>query len=148
MAKIEWDEQLSMGVEEVDNQHKELIRIANVLLKAVENKRETRILENVIRRLREYTVFHFNSEETLMEKVSYPKRGEHAQAHNSLKNKVKKYQRVIYKKETLDPERVLKFLKIWLLKHILEKDRDFANFLHGQQEAPKAPPAQEEDPLP
>lgn len=134
MARLEWNEELSMGVEEIDRQHKELIRIANGLINAVALEREPRILKNVIRKLREYTVFHFNSEEALMEKTRYPKRGEHAKTHQNLKNNVKRYQRVIYKKEKLEPEAVLNFLKIWLLKHILESDMEFARFLHERNE--------------
>jgi len=137
MAKIEWSDKLSVGVEQIDNQHKELLRIANVLINAVSLGREVRVLENVLKRLREYTVFHFNSEEELMGDIRYPGRGDQAVEHARLKKEVKDYQRQIYKKEGLTPDEVLEFIKDWLLKHILTYDRELARFIHEQETSAK-----------
>lgn len=133
MSKIQWNSELSVGVEQIDDQHKELIRIANGLINAISLGRDERILSNVTRKLREYTVFHFASEERLMDEVHYPERGEHANEHARLKKHVKDYQRVIYKNEELTPETVLQFLKEWLLGHILTHDRELARFIHEQK---------------
>ncbi len=134
MTKLTWSDDLSVGVEQIDTQHKELIRIANGLINAVALGRGRKTTDNVLRRLREYTVFHFNSEEALMEKVHYPGRGEHAREHLGLKNNVKEFQRTLYIKEKITPGDVLSFLKIWLLKHILSADMDLANFIRSQKE--------------
>jgi len=138
MSKIQWNSELSVGVKQIDDQHKELIRIANGLINAISLKREERILGNVTRKLREYTVFHFASEEQLMDDIRYPKRGEHANEHIRLKKNVKDYQRIIYKHEDLTPETVLQFLKEWLLGHILTHDRELAQFIHEQEAEVKA----------
>lgn len=132
MAKIEWNDELSVGIEEIDDQHKELIRIANGLLKAISLERNERVLNNVIRRLREYTVHHFSSEEALMEQVRYPNRGVHSAEHQRLKQNVKDYQRLIYKHEDLTPTDMLNFMKEWLLGHILTHDRELANFINNK----------------
>ncbi len=132
MPAIKWSPDLSVGVPEIDTQHKRLIQIANGLINAVAKGSDQRVIGNVVRRLREYTVFHFNSEEKLMEDVHFRKRGEHAREHARLKDQVKQYQRTIYLKENLHPDAVLNFLKIWLLKHILETDRELADFIHAQ----------------
>lgn len=133
MPKIQWNKELSVGVTEIDDQHKELIRIANALINAVSLGRDERVLGNVIRRLREYTVFHFSSEEELMERMHYPARGEHASEHARLKKNVKDYQRLIYKKEDLTPGEMLGFIKEWLLGHILTYDRELAKFIHQKR---------------
>lgn len=134
MSRLEWNDSLRMDVEPIDSQHKELIRIANGLINAVSLGRDTRTLENVIRRLREYTVFHFHEEEALMERLRYDKRGEHALEHLRLKENVKNCQRLIYRKEELTPEAVLDFMKHWLLHHILESDLQFARFVHRRRQ--------------
>lgn len=130
MNKIQWNDELSVGVEQIDDQHKELIRIANALINAVTLERDQRIINNVLNKLREYTIHHFNSEEQLMEKIGFPKRGEHATEHARLKKEVKEYQHQVYLKENLTPDALLEFLKNWLLKHILTYDRDIARFMH------------------
>ena len=137
MERIQWSEELSVGIELVDSQHKELIRIANGLISAVVKQRGERVINNVVRRLRNYTVFHFNSEEKLMETVRYPKRGEHESEHAKLKQNVKGFQRDLYKGEKLTAEEVLNFLKIWLLKHILHSDRLLADFIHEREKSGK-----------
>ena len=111
MHLIKWPPEISVAVPLIDDQHKQLIAIANGLIKAVDRGLNSRVIKNVIRRLREYTVFHFNSEEKLMEEVLYPKRGEHANEHRRLKEQVKQYQRTIYYKENPSPEAVTNFIK-------------------------------------
>lgn len=132
MSKIQWNDELSVGVKLIDDQHKELIRIANGLINAVSKGADKRVLSNVIKRLREYTVFHFHSEEKLMMDARYPGRGEHEAEHNKLKLDVKRFQRDLYEKKKVSPDVVLGFIKTWLLKHILSADRDFARFLKEQ----------------
>ena len=131
MHRIEWTNQLSVGVPLIDSQHKELIRICNGLLSAVAKKRGERVLRNVVRRLREYTVFHFSSEERFMDKVRFPGRGGHALEHERLKRSVKRYQRLLYEREDLTADEVLRFLKGWLLKHILSQDFELADYVHA-----------------
>jgi len=133
MARLEWNSGLSVGVEQIDSQHKELIRIANGLVSAVEKKRTRHVVQNVVRRLRNYTVFHFNSEEKLMEAVRYPRRGEHQKEHEQLKEQVKWYQRRLYEMEEVKPENVLAFLKSWLIKHILHADFDLADHIRKRE---------------
>lgn len=135
MGRLQWSDELSVGVEMIDNQHKELIRIANGLISAVSKKRGDRVVQNVIRRLRNYTVFHFNSEEKFMEDMCYPKRGEHEAEHVILKESVKKFQRTLYEKKNLPPDAVLDFLKIWLIKHILSADIELSKFVHSEGKA-------------
>jgi hemerythrin len=141
MSRIEWSDELCMGVKQIDDQHRELIRIANVLMKAVSLGRDERVLTNVIKRLREYTVFHFNSEESLMEDVRYPERGDHMNEHRRLKQNVKDYQRILYKKEAISPEEIFIFIRGWLLEHILTSDRELARFIHEQAAADHSPGA-------
>lgn len=136
MKQIQWNDELCMNNEQVDSQHKELIRICNVLLKAVTDGKDKRIVNNVLRKLREYTVFHFSSEEGLMEKARYDKRAEHANEHARLKREVKDYQRMVYEHENLTPDAILEFLKNWLLGHILTYDREFARFIHEKKTTP------------
>ena len=148
MPSIQWSSQLSMDVPLIDDQHKQLIAIANTLIKAVSRDLDARVINNVVRRLREYTVFHFNSEEELMEKARFPKRGEHANEHRRLKEQVKQYQRTIYYKENLNPESVINFLKLWLIKHILESDQQLADFIHEQKKKEEAEKKAAEKPEP
>ncbi|QJB56679.1 bacteriohemerythrin [Pseudodesulfovibrio sp. zrk46] len=133
MPKIQWNKELSVGVNEIDDQHKELIKIANLLLETVEGPPDRNMVDSAIKQLREYTVFHFNSEEALMTEVRYPERGEHHAQHRKLKNDVKQFQRDMYEQQIPEPAVVLAFLRSWLLNHILTFDRKLAQFINDQK---------------
>lgn len=129
MSKIKWSDKLSVGVDEIDTQHKELIKIANALIHAVKTNKKERTINNVIKKLREYTVFHFNSEEKLMKRKNYDSYTEHSVEHKKLKKTVQQFQRSIYEGEQVSPTDLFMFMKTWLLKHILESDQKFSVFL-------------------
>ena len=71
MPAIQWTNDLSVGVKTIDYQHQALIRIANDLIDALVEGKSAGLVEDTVRKLREYTVFHFNYEERLMEKIHY-----------------------------------------------------------------------------
>ena len=77
MQKIEWTEELEVGVEMIDSQHHALIDIANNVIEAVENGEDKEAVDKTITKLREYTVFHFNEEEKLMEEIIFFFQAEH-----------------------------------------------------------------------
>ncbi len=136
MPQIQWSKELSVDVARIDTQHKQLIDIANKLLEAVEGTPDRNVVDLSIKKLREYTVSHFGSEEALMAEVRYPKRGEHQAEHRKLKNDVKQFQRDMYERRTPSPKQVLDFLRGWLLNHILTFDRELARFIHEQKSQP------------
>ncbi len=129
MTTINWNNELSVNVKEIDDQHKELIDIANTLINAVENKAGRTTVENVIKRLRAYTVAHFNAEEKLMREAKFPQLGVHEAEHAKLKRDVQQFQQELYKSKGPSPDAVLQFIKVWLLDHILTFDRGFARYL-------------------
>lgn len=137
MKKIKWSEELTLGVTQIDDQHRELLKITNGLINAIVIGRSSTTISNVVKKLREYTVFHFNSEEEFMSRIGYDKLSKHSTEHSNLKKKVKDFQRSIYKGEDIEPEELLELLKEWLLKHILESDRDIAVFIKREKISPK-----------
>jgi len=133
MKRLEWSDKLNLGVPQIDNQHKELIRLVNGLISAVSLDRPEKTINNVLKKLREYTVFHFNSEEVFMDSIGYDNLNKHVAEHIDLKKKVKEFQRSICKGESVEVMTLLDFLKPWLLNHILESDREIAAFIKREK---------------
>ena len=63
MALITWNNMLSTGVTEQDNQHKKLIDLINQLNDAMQAGKGSEVLGKVLAELVNYTVFHFGYEE-------------------------------------------------------------------------------------
>ncbi|MBU0546055.1 hypothetical protein KKA13_02255, partial [Patescibacteria group bacterium] len=90
--KFAWTKKYSVGVAEIDKQHKEFIKICNGLLDLAKEKSFT--LEEVkikIMRLGDYALYHFGTEEELFIKTKYPDASPHTKAHLQFRDKVKDY---------------------------------------------------------
>ena len=132
MAEIKWSDSLSLGVDEIDDQHMHLVDMANNLLLVIKLKKPQKEIRKLITELREYTVIHFADEEAYMEKISFPELEEHRREHKKLTEQVKDYQKTLYHQGEIDPHKVLEFLKTWLINHILTMDMEIAKFLKSR----------------
>lgn len=78
---INWTEELSVGVDLIDNQHKELFNRINDLITAIKSKTCKYKIGDVIKFLEDYVVSHFGEEEAYMKKFSYPHYDQHKAQH-------------------------------------------------------------------
>lgn len=129
MKTIQWDERLSLGIEELDKQHKGLLAIANEVIQAAGSSEWNEQVRDVMQRLREYTLRHFSAEEGYMEKILYPDLMLHKQEHKRLVRRVKEYQAQLEKGVEVSPAEVRAFLKEWLVEHILGTDMAIGRFV-------------------
>ncbi len=128
---FEWKDSLSVGVEEIDDQHKELIKRVDDLATSIQkNKGRDRIF-HLLNFMEDYTEFHFQSEEKYMERFDYPgtddHRGEHLRFMDvvaRLKGKFKEKGR----REDFAME-IQQFLIDWLILHIQNTDSEMGAFL-------------------
>ena len=67
---MDWSEEFSVGIPEIDAQHKVLLDILNALNRAGQDSRSVRRTRNLLwdklEELNEYAAFHFMTEEKLM----------------------------------------------------------------------------------
>jgi len=128
---VEWStEKLSVYVPGLDRQHMYLINTLNSLYAATVAGEGYKVLKDILRRLVEYSRFHFKSEEILMEKFGYPEdrlarhRSEHegfARAASSFRERYEAGEAAL----TVD---VFKFLARWVESHIERTDRDYGEY--------------------
>ena len=68
MPLIQWSDQLSIGIDSVDKQHKVLINLLNKLNDAIAEGNADLILAEIFDGLSAYTIKHFAYEEELFKK--------------------------------------------------------------------------------
>ena len=78
---MEWTEDLSVGVKEIDSQHKELINRVNIFFEKVNSPIADRQVLEVLDFLAGYVVMHFKDEEALQIKYRFPQYAQHKQIH-------------------------------------------------------------------
>jgi len=124
-----WTKELSVNVEEIDNQHKKLISIANTLLEHIENKTADDTISSILDELIDYTKYHFETEEKYFEQYDYEHAATHAQQHAIFVSKIKSFKRKFVKKELHISDKVLVYLRKWFFDHIIVSDKKYAPLL-------------------
>ena len=129
---IEWRNSLSIGVEAIDNQHKQLLTHFNQLLKACEAGKGQEELKKLIGFLDEYVVKHFKDEESIQRLRNYPDYEAHKIEHESFIARLKILKQEI-STEGVALHHVVEtnnLLLKWLLHHISTVDVRLGKFLN------------------
>ncbi|MBF0237117.1 MAG: bacteriohemerythrin [SAR324 cluster bacterium] len=79
--EIEWTKDLEVGVVMIDQQHQELFRRVNKLMRAIQLEDSTETVPEMLDFLEEYVIIHFHAEEKLMMDTGYPHYHRHKQEH-------------------------------------------------------------------
>ena len=129
MAKfVEWSDVLSVGIEEIDSQHKVLVAMVNEMHDAIHKRRGSDAVRGILGKLADYTRIHFAVEESLMRILGYPGYDEHKEQHEELIANMQDLQHKVEKGTTAIGFELMHFLKIWLTKHIMESDQRYAEY--------------------
>ncbi|MDJ0806841.1 MAG: bacteriohemerythrin [Gammaproteobacteria bacterium] len=127
-ALLSWSDELSVGIQEIDEQHKVLVALLNDLHNAVLSRHGREAVGPILGRLAEYTRIHFAVEESLMRILDYPRYEEHKEEHVSLIKEVNELHRKFNDEGLNISMNLLHFLKDWLGEHIIHSDRDYGPF--------------------
>jgi hemerythrin len=121
--KISWLADYSIGIDEIDKQHKYLFELINDTLQSDEKEK----LQISLSQLYKYTREHFNAEESLMKEICYPQYEQHREMHNQLIVELNKKSKAALddstKRDKLDV-----FLVSWLIVHIIGEDVHIGDF--------------------
>lgn len=129
MKEIVWSKILSVGIEEIDEDHRKLVHIFNVLNRAVTEGEQADYLAATLEELINCTVWHFSHEERLMLKYGYGGIEEHKAEHRELIQSAKELQQRILQAEQGVADEQIVFLERWLTAHILTADQKLGAFL-------------------
>lgn len=130
---IQWRDSLSVGVEVIDKQHKELLMRFDRLLTACEEGKGTAELKRLLAFLEEYVQTHFRDEEALQQLRRYPEYEEHRAQHAGFVARIKEL-REETDKEGISTHHVLEtnnMLLKWLLNHISKVDTKLGEFINS-----------------
>ena len=128
---IKWDDKYLIGVDEIDQQHKELFRIASDAYSLLKNEFYTDKYDKVVQlieELKNYAIFHFETEQNYMIKIGYKRFFSHKIVHDNFVDHVKKIDL-----ENMDENQdeylssIIMFIVDWIENHILETDKQIVS---------------------
>ncbi len=132
-STIEWSNKLSVNIEEIDNDHKELLSLLNRCISHVsEAKKENNEVGVILHDLLNYTRYHFQREEHIMKIVDFPDIENHIYVHKELFKEVKHREEQFEQGDEIS-EQLIQFLSDWLITHILGMDKKLADYCVGKE---------------
>ena len=126
---LEWREQLSVGNDLIDDDHKHLIKIINQAELSLKSRNLVK-LTTVLDELSAYSIKHFEMEETLAASVEFPDVSRLHDSHHALLDKLDKVKGELA--ETWDDAMADHFtalLRDWLVNHVIKEDMRMKPYL-------------------
>ena len=129
MKDLIWDQTLSVDVPEIDEDHRRLVDLFNILNHSVAEGDKEDYTAAVMEELVSCTVWHFRHEERLMLKYNYAGAAEHKLEHEELIASARALQEKLLQEGKPVTSHELQYLEHWLTRHILGTDKDLGSYL-------------------
>ncbi|MBF0164965.1 MAG: bacteriohemerythrin, partial [Magnetococcales bacterium] len=125
-----WNDALSVGVKQFDDDHKKLVGMVNDLARAMRSQDEGQaaVRSAILKGLVDYTVEHFGREAALFKQHGYPETEAHLRAHDKLVAMVLALAKEYEGGSPTVGTDLLVFAKNWLVEHIMGTDMKYRDF--------------------
>ena len=133
MTLIVWNESMSVGVPEMDEDHRQLVALLNLadaILKA--GKQEDAVA--ILNRLLEETKLHFQREEKLLDEIGFEGAEEHRQEHDHVLQTALQWQAHFHGGADLTLDNLTKF-QTWFDAHVHGADMQYGAFLKSKEKS-------------
>lgn len=129
MALLSWSDSYLIGDETIDSEHKALFDLINDFHSRWVERQQRQDIAIVLNRLVRYAQQHFQHEEAIMAAAGYPRLGEHQQVHERLFETIFNLHKEFEEGDLHLEQDTMKFVRTWLVEHILNNDYAFRDFL-------------------
>lgn len=135
---IPWNDNLSIGIALIDEQHQEIFARVNALLSASTGQAAQGKIGELFEFLDGYTRDHFTFEEEIQQRSGYPRYADHKKMHDGFRNTLG----VLKLRHTENPDphslraEVNQFVVDWLIKHISGEDQELAAYILNGEPRP------------
>lgn len=129
---MKWSDDLSVGVEKIDEQHKALFDAVDNLYEACKAGKGRQNLEEMLNFLQNYATTHFRDEEKIQAESVYPDFQRHKELHRQF------VEEFLALRKKVDDEgvtivavsNVYSFVSNWLIRHIKLEDHKIGEFIN------------------
>jgi hemerythrin len=124
MNTLVWSEKFELGIEVIDEQHRTIMDYVIQFLDAHSSGRSRKEISKLIKKVIDYTHFHFAFEEDLQEKVGYPFVKPHKKSHTHITKHMADFLVRFDNGDDISKE-VEGLMAKWLFDHLKHDDADF-----------------------
>jgi hemerythrin len=124
---LEWKEEYSLGIQEIDDQHQALLHSFTEIEQAINSRQKWSNTHYSIVALKEFALMHFAFEEALMRLFGYPETDDHRSTHVRFLATIEDILNSSIRRSA--DQEMLALLHEWLTKHILGSDKQYARYI-------------------
>lgn len=128
--KLQWQDKFSVGVPEVDHEHRELIRLINSLHETLEQAHSAERVRAALGEVHVAISAHFALEEKDMQSWGYPAYPEHKRDHERLLEELRDLMDVIERAIPADTDAFGARVNAWFETHFQTHDARLHRYLH------------------
>ncbi len=140
--KLEWNDRMSVGIPEIDEDHKRFLLLTEELNRAIVDRMALEEIQARMQDILDDAIRHFAHEEKLFKEWHYPDAEEHAAKHKSVVRALQALQDR-FVNYGLPAEWITVGLEVKeiLINHLLTEDMKYAEYFRKTgKTAPKTPP--------
>jgi hemerythrin len=131
---LAWRDDFATGVAEIDEQHMILVHTLNEAAVKLKHDTSQETLEQITQDLLSYALYHFETEEELMQQYGYADAtgdaaDQHLSQHRAFSAKVVSVRDGLKSGMKITASDLLDFLNNWLVNHILNTDKKLGAFI-------------------
>lgn len=134
MDKIQWDDTYSVGVAKMDQEHRNIVSIINLMVDRPNVSEHSETFSDILGQLTTYAYEHFEHEEELLEAYDFPALAAQKREHQAFRRKIALFCLKVMDEENPPAgasEELLSYLLAWWKDHILVSDMQYRPFLEG-----------------
>jgi hemerythrin-like metal-binding protein len=121
-----WTKEYSVGVKELDDQHKELISIVNEMYEAVESAEvNINVIGDILKKIAAFADYHFATEEKYFDEFNYAFKEEHKAEHRKLKDEIARLSEMHRLQDISVFVQLISFLNGWIEEHLMHQDMKY-----------------------
>ena len=132
MKTINWRDEFSVGVEEMDRQHKKLLAMINRLIEEQHTLTDPKTIAELLDGMVDYAQEHFRAEEYLMAEYDYDRKTWQEMRHKEFLEKTMSFMTAADIGPNILSMALLDFLSSWLVNHILTEDMQYKEFFRSK----------------
>lgn len=136
---MEWSDTLSVGIAEIDSQHRELIDRMNTLFQALSDDQGSQEIVSAFSFLDDYVVTHFDTEERYMDRIArmggvYPQHDLHKAEHAAFVRDFREMQADLgdCAANPLFISEFKSWMKNWIILHVMKVDQGLCSLVKSR----------------
>ena len=131
MTVLQWREEFSVGIEEVDHEHRELIELIRRLQQDLQAGADADKVIDVLGEIYNQIAAHFALEEKMMRKTHYAAFADHKEDHETLLDDLRDIMDEVEDDGVLDEAQLTDDLDRWFSDHFKTHDAKLHHSAHG-----------------